>query len=158
MIDTYAAAKFIHILSSTILFGTGIGTAFQMWAVNRTQDPKAIATVARNVVLADLYFTTPAVIIQPLSGAYLIAIAGIDATASWLVVAYALYLLTGACWLPVVWIQIRLRDLAAAASRDGAPLPAQYTHLMRWWFWLGWPAFLSVAAIFWLMIATPTLW
>jgi uncharacterized membrane protein len=158
MSDNYAAALFVHILSSTILFGTGIGTAFQMWAANRTQDARAIAIVARNVVLADLYFTTSAVIVQPLSGAYLIYITGMDATASWLVLAYALYLLTGACWLPVVWIQVRLRDLAEAAGRDGAPLPLEYTRLMRWWVWLGWPAFLSVAAIFWLMITTPTLW
>jgi len=158
LIDTYAAVKFVHILSSTILFGTGIGTAFQMWAVNRTQDARAIAAVARNVVLADLYFTTPAVIIQPLSGAYLITIAGIDWTASWLVLAYVLYVVTGACWLPVVGIQIRLRDLAEAANRAGTALPAEYPRLMRWWFRLGWPAFLSVAIIFWLMIATPTLW
>jgi uncharacterized membrane protein len=158
LIDAFTVVKFIHVMSSTILFGTGIGTAFQMWSADRTGDARTIATVARNVVLADLFFTTPAVVIQPLTGVYLMALMGIDPMSSWLMVVYGLYVLTGACWLPVVWIQIRMRDLAEAAVREGTALPPRYKSLMRTWFWLGWPAFLSVALIFWLMIATPTLW
>ncbi len=155
MSHAYAIAKLIHVVSSTILFGTGLGTAFQMWFANRKGDARMIADAAAAVVWADLLFTTPAVIVQPLTGMWLIALAGFDPGAHWLVLAYGLYLLTGACWLPVVWIQIRLRNLARMAASSGAPLSAGYWRLYRLWFALGWPAFAAVLGIFWLMVAKP---
>ena len=156
--NLYVLVKIVHIVSATILFGTGLGTAFQMWMAHRGGDVRAIAAVARNVVLADFFFTTPAVIIQPLTGIILVRMTGAPPFAPWLVAAYALYLLAGLCWLPVVWMQLRIRDLAADAARREAALGADYDRLMRWWFALGWPAFAAVIAIFWLMVAQPALW
>ena len=156
--NTYVAIKFVHVLSSTILFGTGLGTAFHLWMTHRTGDVRAIASAARLAVLADAWLTTPAVIVQPLSGVALIHLAGFAWTQSWLVVAMLLYLVAGACWLPVVWLQLRARDLANAAAATAAPLPPAYFRVMRMWFLLGWPAFLAVIAVFWLMVAKPALW
>ena len=148
----------IHIINSTILFGTGLGTAFQMWFAHRTGDPRVIAAVARNVVCADYIFTAPAAVIQPATGAAMIWIAGFDPSVSWLVASYALYVLAGACWLPVVWLQTRARDLARTASETNAPLPPSYYRCMKIWFALGWPAFIAVLVIFWLMTTKPELW
>jgi len=153
----YDLVKTIHILSATILFGTGLGTAFHMWFAHLDGDPRTVATVARNVVRADFWFTTPAVIVQPVSGIALIHLSGLDAGAPWLMAVYGLYLLIGLCWLPVVWLQIRTRDLAVAAADAGTPLPPEYHRVMRLWFGLGWPAFLGTMAIFWLMVAKPPL-
>ncbi|MDE1987175.1 MAG: DUF2269 domain-containing protein [Alphaproteobacteria bacterium] len=158
MSELYAFALLLHILSATVLFGTGLGTAFQMWMADRSGDVRAIAVVAANVVRADFVFTTPAVIIQPLTGALLIHIAGFDPKAPWLLVVYGLYALTGACWLPVVWIQLRIRDVATEAARSETRLPPVYRRMIRAWFWLGWPAFSAVLVIFWVMIVKPVLW
>jgi len=148
--------KWLHLLSAAILFGTGIGTAFQMWMAHRSGDVAAIAAVARTVVIADWLFTLPAGIAQPLTGALLILLVGYGAHEPWLNVTYALYALAAACWIPVVIIQIRVRDMATLAALRGAPLPARYRTLMTWWFWLGWPAFLALVGIFWLMVAKPS--
>ena len=156
--NSYLAIKFVHVLSSTILFGTGLGTAFHMWMTHRTGDVRAIASAARITILADWWFTTPAVIVQPLSGVALMKLAGFDWSQSWLVVALGLYLLAGACWLPVVRLQLRVRQFAAAASATGTPLPPAYFRCMRAWFLLGWPAFLALIGVFWLMLAKPALW
>jgi uncharacterized membrane protein len=158
MIDPYQVLEWIHILSSTVLFGTGIGTAFQMWMAHRRGDARAIATVAANVVLADWLFTLPAGIVQPVTGFAMVFIAGFDPFESWLVVGYALYLLALGCWLPVVVLQIRARDLAADAAARGVPLPPSYHRIMRQWFALGWPAFIALIVVFWLMVSKPTLW
>ena len=157
-IDAYLWLKWLHVLSSTILFGTGIGTAFQMWFVHRRGEPAAIAVVARNVVLADWLFTLPAGIVQPITGFVLIVQAGLDPFAPWLVATYVLYLLAFACWVPVVVLQVRVRELAADAVRLGLPLPAECHSAMRLWFALGWPAFLALAVVFLLMIGKPDLW
>jgi len=154
----YLLLKTIHILSSTVLFGTGIGTAFQMWKAHRDGNVHAIAAVNRNVVIADWLFTTPAVIVQPLTGWLLMRAAGFDPMTPWLVLTYLLYLLAGACWVPVVFIQLKLRDLAQTAAKDGTPLDACYWRLYRTWFWLGWPAFGGLVIVFWLMVAKPSLW
>lgn len=151
----YFLLKTIHILSSTVLFGTGIGTAFSLWMTHRRGDVGAIAVAARNVVLADWLFTTPAIVIQPLTGFWLLHSMGIAWTTNWVMLSLMLYLLAGACWLPVVAIQYRVRDLAVIAQRDHTPLPAAYFRLMRWWFALGWPAFLALVTVFWLMVAKP---
>ena len=157
-IDSYLWLKWLHILSSTVLFGTGIGTAFQMWFAHLRGDVRGIAVVARNVVLADWLFTLPAGILQPLTGLALAIQSGTDLTASWLVLTYVLYLLAFVCWAPVVILQIRVRDLAARATDTNQPLPLEYHGAMRLWFALGWPAFIALIAIYMLMIAKPDLW
>jgi uncharacterized membrane protein len=156
--EPYAWIKALHILSFAVLFGTGLGTAFQMWAADRKGDLRAIAVVARQVVRADFLFTTPAVIVQPASGALLATIAGIDLFESWLVAAYLLYALAGICWLPVVVLQIRMRDHAEAAVAAGQSPSPEYRRCMRLWFALGWPAFAAMIVILWLMVAKPELW
>jgi len=156
--NAYVLLKTVHILSSTLLFGTGLGTAFFMWFTHRTGQVAAIATAARLTVLADLLFTTPAVILQPVSGLLLMRLMGFDLHAPWLQASIALYVITGVCWLPVVWLQWRARNLAATAMQENTPLPPTYYRCMHVWFALGWPAFLAVLAIFWLMVAKPTLW
>ena len=155
--NIYAALKFAHVISSTVLFGTGVGTAFFMWMSHRSGHVVTIANAARVTVLADWLFTTPAVIAQPLSGIALMRLVGYPPSTSWLVLSIVLYLLAGACWLPVVVLQLRVRDLSAAAAREGTALPLAYHRYMRWWFALGWPAFLAVLGAFWLMIAKPNL-
>ncbi len=158
MIDLHLTLKTIHILGAAVLFGTGLGIAFFMWMAHRTRDAALIAQTARTVVVADAVFTATAVIVQPLSGAALVHLVGYSWREPWIVASLALYVVTGLCWLPVVWIQMRLRDLAADAARRGAPLPPRYDRLFAIWFALGWPAFLAVIALFAVMIAKPQLW
>lgn len=156
--DPYLTAKWLHILSSTVLFGTGIGTAFQMvWAM-RTARVEVIHSVASGVVVADWIFTTPAGLIQPLTGLWLIYLQGYAMTEPWLISTYMLYLLAFVCWAPVVHLQIRIRNLADKALQNGDALPATIERAFRLWFALGWPAFAALIAIFWLMIAKPALW
>ena len=157
---TYQVVKWIHVVSSTVLFGTGIGSAYYMLFVSLAArrnggHAKAVAVVVRHVVLADLWFTTPAIIVQPLSGAYLVHAAGFPWTSPWLVWAYGLYLLAGACWLPVVWIQVRMRDIAEQADREEAPLPDSYWGGLKVWTLLGIPAFVGLMVVFYLMVAKP---
>ncbi len=153
--DLYLIAKWVHILSSTVLFGTGIGTAFQMVWAWRTQNPQTIAHVSAGVVIADWLFTTPAGFIQPLSGLALIYLQGWSLTEPWLLVTYALYVLAFICWAPVVHLQMRIRDMARVAAQTNAPLPPEAAHAFRIWFALGWPAFAALVAVFWLMISKP---
>lgn len=154
----YVLLKLLHILSSTLLFGTGLGTAFFLWFTWRIGHVQAIAVAARLTVWADTVFTTPAVIVQPITGVALAHLMGFPFNTPWLIAAMVLYVVTGACWLPVVVLQLRVRNAAVAAARDGSPLPPACTRWMRWWFALGWPAFLAVMVIFWLMVAKPPLW
>lgn len=154
--DGYLILKYLHVISSTLLFGTGLGTAFHGWMAQRSGETRAIVVVNRNVVRADWFFTAPAVVVQPITGVLLAQWAGYPLDSGWLVVAMALYLVVGACWLLVVWLQIRMHRLAQAALAEGAPLPPAYHQAARWWFWLGWPAFIGVLVIFWLMIAKPS--
>lgn len=156
--SSYLVLKWLHIVSSTILFGTGLGIAFFQWMTWRGGDVAAIARVTRLTVLADFVFTTPAVIVQLATGIALVRTLSLPWDSDWIVAALALYALTGACWLPVVAIQIRLARLAAAAHAQGAPLPPEFARAMRTWFVLGWPAFLAVLAIFWLMVRKAVAW
>lgn len=154
--DWYLVLKWLHILSSTVLFGTGIGTAFQMvWAM-RTGRAETVHSAASGVVVADWLFTTPAGIVQPATGLALVHLAGFGWFEPWLMLTYAGYALAFACWAPVVRLQIRIRDLTAQAR--GAPLPAEARRLYRIWFALGWPAFGALVGVFWLMVARPPLW
>lgn len=151
----YLFIKLIHIVSSTILFGTGIGSAFYKFVADRTGNLEHMARTNRTVVLADWLFTTPTVILQPVTGILLIYIAGYDWSALWLQVSIGLYVLAGLCWLPVVVIQIRMRDMCEQAISAGTDLPAKYRNYYRWWFWLGVVAFTSLVAVFNLMVARP---
>lgn len=152
----YLIVKWLHILSSTFLFGTGIGSAFYMLFTSLSRDVRAIAVVSRHVVLADWIFTSTTVIIQPLTGLYLVHLAGFPLTSKWLMWTIGLYILAGACWLPVVWIQLKMRDIAQKAAAEGAQaLPEQYWRYLRIWTALGIPAFIAMVAIFWLMVAKP---
>jgi uncharacterized membrane protein len=151
----YVLLKLAHVLSGAVLFGTGAGIAFFMLGAHRTGDAATVAGVARLVVIADFVFTATAVVVQPVSGFALIALQGWNLTEPWLLAAYALYLFTGACWLPVVAMQMRMRALAEQAAARGAPLPPDYHLLFRRWFVLGFPAFAAVIAIYALMLFKP---
>ena len=151
----YLIIKWVHILSSTFLFGTGIGSAWYMLSTSLSRDVRAIAVVSRNVVIADWVFTATTIIIQPATGFYMIHLAGYPLHSTWIMWSIALYVVAGACWLPVVWIQMRLRDLAAEAARTNTDLPPQYWRLFKTWIALGVPAFIAFVVIFWLMVAKP---
>jgi uncharacterized membrane protein len=151
----YVLLKLAHVAGACVLLGTGMGIAFFMWMAHRTGEAAVIAATARIVVIADTIFTATAVVIQPLTGVVLAHTMYISLLNPWIVASLVLYLFVGLCWLPVVWIQIKLRDLASAARDGDEPLPAQYHLLFRVWFILGWPAFAGVIAIFALMIAKP---
>lgn len=153
--NEYLVVKWLHILSSTILFGTGIGSAFYMLFASLNRDPRVILFVVRYVVIADWAFTTTAVILQPLTGLYLVHLAKMSLTAPWLWISFALYFLAGACWLPVVWMQIRMRDMAREAVERGTALPERYFRYLRVWIALGIPAFLALVVVFYLMVAKP---
>lgn len=151
----YLVIKWLHILSATLMVGTGFGTAFYMFFANRRGDVAAIAVVSRLVVLADWLFTTPAVIFQPLSGLLMILAAGYPLGSAWIVCSLALYALAGACWLPVVWLQLRMRDMASEAHACGAALPERYWRYERIWTALGFPAFGGLMVVYWLMVSKP---
>lgn len=151
----YELLKIIHIMSGAVLFGTGAGIAFFMVRAHMTKDAAAIASVGAIVVLADFLFTATAVVAQPLSGLGLIHLQGYGLFEPWLLATYALYVLVGVCWLPVVWIQMELAKLAKASAASGEPLPQRYHRLFKTWFILGWPAFAGVIAIYWLMVTKP---
>jgi uncharacterized membrane protein len=155
--STYLWVKWLHIVSSTVLFGTGFGIAFFFVRAQRTSNVAVIASVGRDVVLADAVFTATAVVIQPASGVALALMAGYPLSSPWLLLSIGLYVLVGACWLPVVWLQIRMRNLAVAAAATSSPLPPEYKRYYRWWFALGWPAFLGVLVIFYLMVGKPSI-
>ena len=151
----YFILKFLHVIGATVLLGTGAGIAFFMLMAHRTGDTAIIAGVTRIVVIADYVFTATAVVVQPITGILLARTVGYPLTEGWILASIALYLFTGAFWLPVVWMQSRMRNLARIAANAGTPLPAEYHRLFRWWFAFGFPAFAAVLAIFWLMIARP---
>lgn len=153
--DLYYFIKTIHILSSTILFGTGIGIAFFMMRSYFTGNLHEKLYAARNTVLADYLFTFPAVIIQPITGAWLVWHAGYGWMDLWLVITYAIYAVAGLCWVPVVWIQIQLKNMLIESVDQGTELPTLYHRLFKLWFMLGWPAFIGLVIVFFLMVVKP---
>jgi len=152
---SYLVLKFLHVIGATVLLGTGAGIAFFMLLAHRSGDPVVIAGVARIVVIADFLFTASAVVLQPITGWLLAREAGYALTEGWILLSILLYIITGLFWLPVVWMQARMRNLARDAAEAGAPLPPGYHRLFRWWFVFGFPAFACVIAIFWLMLSRP---
>lgn len=155
--DLYLLLKAAHVVGATVLLGTGAGIAFFMLMAHRTRDPALIAHTAKIVVLADTVFTASAVIVQPITGAALAHVVGYPLFSGWIGLSLILYVVTGLCWLPVVWIQVRLRDMALRAVIEGSPLPQAYFRLFNVWFALGFPAFAAVLGIIWLMVAKPSL-
>jgi uncharacterized membrane protein len=140
-----------------VLLGTGAGIAFFMVMAQRTGRAELVAHVAETVVVADLLFTATAVVAQPITGALLARSLGWSLGEGWIAVSLALYVVTGLFWLPVVHIQMRIRDLAQDAWASGAPLPKDVGRLYRIWIACGFPAFAAVLAIVWLMLTRPAL-
>lgn len=149
--------RWLHVIGASVLLGTGAGIAFFMLMAHRTKDAAFIAGVARIVVIADWVFTASAVIVQPITGYLLATMLGWPMSEGWIVLSLALYLVTGAFWIPVVWMQARMRNLAAAAAANSEPLPPAYHRLFRLWFAFGFPAFAAVLTIIWLMLARPSI-
>ena len=153
----YFLLKYLHVVGAAVLLGTGAGIAFFMLMAHLTGKAATIAAVARIVVIADFVFTATAVVLQPMTGVALAWTVGYALNEGWIVLSIILYLVTGAFWLPVVWMQMRMRAIAERAAIDGQPLPPAYHTLFWTWFAFGFPAFSAVAAIFWLMIAKPAI-
>ncbi len=149
--------RWLHVIGACVLLGTGAGIAFFMVMAHRTRQPALIAHTARIVVLADWVFTASAVLLQPISGILLANALGWRLDEGWIVLSLALYVVTGAFWLPVVWMQNRMRILASIAATENTALPPAYYRLFRLWFACGFPAFFAVLAIIWLMLARPTI-
>ncbi len=151
----YLWLKYIHILSSTILFGTGIGTACNMFLAYRTRDIRIMAATGRYVVFADWMFTSTSGLLQPLTGLWMVYLAGYRFTSFWIIGAIIGYLIAACCWFPVVSLQIKMRDMAVAALQNNTVLPDRYHRYFWYWFSLGWPAFISLIAVFYLMTFKP---
>lgn len=149
--------RWAHVIGATVLLGTGAGIAFFMVMAHQTKDPKIIAHTSKIVVIADWIFTASAAIIQPITGALLAIGIGWPLTEGWVLWSLLLYVFVGLFWLPVVWIQHQLRNIAQAAVKQGTALPARYFRLYRIWFLCGFPAFIAVLAIVWLMVSKPVL-
>ncbi len=153
--DAIFFLKTVHVLSAIVLFGTGMGTAFQSLMSSLSGDVRAIAVSTRNVVLADWLFTTPAVVVQPVTGVWLAKLEGFSLGEGWILASFALYAVAAACWLPVVWLQYRMRALAGEAAGAGASLPPRYGLFFRAWWMLGVPAFSAMMTIVALMVFKP---
>lgn len=154
----YMLLKTVHIISSVLLVGTGFGSAFYLYFANRSGSLQAKAVVCRLVVRADTWFTTPAVIIQPVTGIWMAMLAGWPLETPWLFAAMLLYALAGACWLPVVWLQWKMSRMTAAAVAGGAALDPLYDRYALFWERLGYPAFIAMLVVFYLMVNKPPLW
>ena len=148
----YLSLKYVHLISMVLLFGTGLGSAWYKWMADRSGNTGHIGVTNRHVVLADWLFTTPTIVIQPLSGLGLLWVMDIPLVTPWVIASLALYVLAGVCWLPVVWLQIQMSELATAALEQQTALPERYWQYARWWFWLGVPAFSAMLCIVLLMV------
>jgi len=149
--------KWIHIVSSTLLFGTGLGSAFYKYMADRSGNIQTMACTNKNVVLADWLFTTPTIIIQPITGILMVLMLGYSFTESWILLSIVLYFFAGACWLPVVVLQIRMRNISNEAALNNTSLPDLYWKQATIWFWLGIPAFISIVTVFFLMTNKPNI-
>lgn len=154
--NTYLLIKWIHVLSSVLLVGTGFGSAFYMFFANRSKVLAAQSVVTRLVVRADWWFTTPAAIVQPLSGFWMLHILGLPFSTPWIAASLGLYFVAGICWLPVVWLQMQMATMAQSAQAAGGTLPARYWRFARLWELLGYPAFVAMIIVFYLMVTKPT--
>jgi uncharacterized membrane protein len=153
----YLLLKTVHVIGAAVLLGTGAGIAFFLLVAYLRGEPREVAGVAQTVVLADFLFTATAIVLQPITGVWLAWLSGYSLGDGWIAASILLYVVTGAFWLPVVWMQMRMRDLAIRAVKSNSSLPYEYTRLFRWWFAFGFPAFVAILIIFWLMIARPAI-
>jgi uncharacterized membrane protein len=151
----YLPVKYLPVIGAIVILGTGAGIAFFVLMAHRSGDAAFIARTAAIVVIADMLFTLTAVILQPVSGGLLMMLSSASFAERWLFISLVLYALAGLFWIPVIFIQIEMRDLASAAAASRQPLPPRYFALFRRWFWYGIPGFGSVMIILWLMIAKP---
>ena len=151
----YLPVKYLHVIGAIVILGTGAGIAFFMLMAHRSRDAAFIARTAAAVVIADMLFTLTAVILQPVTGGLLMMLSSTSFAERWLSASFVLYALAGLFWIPVIFMQIEMRDLASAAAVTGQPLPPRYFALFRRWVWFGIPGFGSVMTILWLMIAKP---
>lgn len=152
----YFFVKYLHVLGAIVILGTGTGIAFFMLMAHRSNDASFIARTAAIVVIDDMLFTLTAVLLQPVSGGILMMLSSTAMSERWLATSLVLYAVAGLFWLPVIFMQIEMRDLARVAAAQSQPLPPRYFALFRRWFLFGIPGFGSVMAILWLMIAKPT--
>ena len=155
--NMYLLLKWAHVISSVVLVGVGFGSAFYLYFINRTRNVAAIAEVARLVVRADYWFTMPAVLVQPVTGLALVSMAGYSLTDAWLLGTYALFVVAGVSWLPVVWLQIQMAKMAKDAADNNADMPQRYWRYARIWTQLGWVAFPAMLVVFGLMVFRPTI-
>jgi uncharacterized membrane protein len=153
----YFVLKYLHVIGAAVLLGTGAGIAFFMLLAHRTGNAATIAAVARIVVIADFLFTATAVVAQPVTGVALAWHTGYSLWDGWIALSILLYIVIGLFWLPVVWMQMEMRNLAEKAAAAGQPAPERYNRLFRLWFAFGFPAFAAVLVIFWLMITRPVI-
>ncbi|MGY3619847.1 DUF2269 family protein [Bradyrhizobium sp. USDA 10063] len=152
----YFFVKYLHVLGAIVILGTGTGIAFFMLMAHRSGDADFIARTAATVVIADAVFTLTAVLLQPATGGLLMLMSSTSLAEGWLLASLALYAVAGAFWVPVIFMQIEMRDLARLAAEKGERLPPRYFALFRGWFLFGIPGFGSVMLILWLMIAKPS--
>ena len=155
---SYLTFKTLHVFSMVLLFGTGLGSAFYKFMADQSGDVRSMMTTNRHVVLADWLFTTPTIIIQPATGYFMLSQANFPLSTPWLLASIILFVIAGACWLPVVVLQIRMRDLTVQAVNNNTALPDIYFRYARIWFWLGVPAFIAMVLIVYLMVYKPALW
>jgi uncharacterized membrane protein len=154
--NEYFIIKWIHILSATLLFGTGLGSAFYKWLTDRSGNLSAMSETNRLVVLADWLFTTPTIIIQPITGIWLLSLMGIPLDQGWVILSIILYIIAGICWLPVVWLQIRMRNMTANINEDIPYIDKGYRYYANLWFSLGIPAFIAMIVVYFLMVFKPS--
>ncbi len=154
---TYLILKYFHIISAILLFGTGLGSAFYKWMADRSGNINHIAITNKNVVLADWLFTTPTVIFQPISGIWMASLVGLPLTTPWIMYSLVLYVLAGACWLPVVYLQIKMQKMSNYALENNNELPKQYWKFAKLWFVLGVPAFIAMVLVVLLMTLKSTI-
>jgi len=154
-VTVYFFVKYLHVIGAIVILGTGAGIAFFMLMAHRSGDAAFIARTAATVVIADMLFTLAAVILQPVTGGLLMMLSSTSLAERWLSASLVLYALAGLFWIPVIFMQIEMRDLASAAAAGSQPMPPRYFTLFRRWFWFGIPGFSSVMIILWLMIAKP---
>lgn len=155
---SYLTFKTLHVFSMVLLFGTGLGSAFYKFMADRSGDVRTIMITNRHVVLADWLFTTPTIIIQPVTGYFMLSQSHLPLTTPWLLLSILLFIIAGACWLPVVVLQIRMRDLSLQAVNNKTTLSEQYFSYAQTWFYLGIPAFIAMVLIVYLMVYKPQLW
>lgn len=148
----YLLIKYVHIISMVLLFGTGLGSAFYKWMADRSGNISHIAVMNKHVVWADWWFTTPTIILQPLTGFIMLHLSGVAWNTSWIMASLLLYALAGFCWIPVVWLQIQMREMSAEAASNKNPLSSDYYRYAKYWFYLGIPAFLAMLMIVLLMV------